>query len=179
MPLLPCHPNAEPVELNTSPEKVCYIISRARLFDVKVELVEPEPVSTPIDTEGRDVLADYPGDPTTAELREAIDDLNDDDIVDLIALAWGPSRRLQTRRMGGGVLASIDWAVMPLTDDQAIDNVAREMRQGVAMEPNGGAAVMAEPDTGPHGVCLTERRCDPPLLCAADRAIDAITALGG
>lgn len=80
--------NSEPVELNIGPEKVCYIIGKARVFDVKVEPVEPEPVYTPLDTEDRDVLEDYPGDPTTAELREAIDDLNDDEVVDLIALAW-------------------------------------------------------------------------------------------
>ena len=53
--------NVEPVELNIGPEKVCYIVSKARVFDVKVEPVEPEPASTEIDTEDRDVLEDYPG----------------------------------------------------------------------------------------------------------------------
>ena len=76
--------DAEPVELNISPAKVCDIISKARMFDVKVEPAEPEPV----DTEDQDVLEDYPGDPSAAELREVIDDLNDDEVVDLIALAW-------------------------------------------------------------------------------------------
>ena len=80
--------NAEPVELNISPGKVCYIVGMARVFDVKVEPVEPESGSAEIDTEDRDVLEDYSGDPNTAELRETIDDLNDDEIVDLIALAW-------------------------------------------------------------------------------------------
>ena len=80
--------NGEPVELNISPEKVCYVISKAREFDVKVEPVEPEMEAGSIDAGNQDVLEDYPGDPTAAELREAIDDLNDDEVVDLIALAW-------------------------------------------------------------------------------------------
>ena len=78
--------DAEPVELNISPAKVCDIISKARMFDVKVDPVGPELDS--IDTDNLDVLEDYPGDPSAAELREVIDDLNDDEVVDLIALAW-------------------------------------------------------------------------------------------
>jgi Protein of unknown function (DUF3775) len=77
----------EPVELNISPEKVCYIIAKGREYDVKVEPAEP-PSSGPTDAANRDMLEDYPDDPTAAELREAIDDLNDDEVVDLIALAW-------------------------------------------------------------------------------------------
>jgi hypothetical protein len=50
------------------------------MFDVKVEPVEPEPPSTSIGTEDQDVLEDYPGDLTAAELREVIDDLNDDEV---------------------------------------------------------------------------------------------------
>jgi Protein of unknown function (DUF3775) len=79
--------NSEPEELNISPEKVCYIISKARLFDVKVEPADSEP-STSLEAEDQDVLEDFPGDPTAAELRGTIDDLNDDEVVDLIALAW-------------------------------------------------------------------------------------------
>lgn len=78
----------EPIELNISLEKVCYIISKARQFDVKVEAVEPEPAEADIDAGNQDVLEDYAGDSTTAELRESIDELNDDEVVDLIALAW-------------------------------------------------------------------------------------------
>ena len=80
--------DSEPVELNISPEKVCYIITKAREFDVKVEPAELEPGAGSIDRGDQDVLEDYPGDPTAAELRQAIDDLNDDEVIDLIALAW-------------------------------------------------------------------------------------------
>ena len=77
-----------PPELNISPEKVCYIIVKAREFDAKVEPVEPDPGSNPADGGEREILEDYADDATLAELRAAIDTLNDDEVVDLIALAW-------------------------------------------------------------------------------------------
>jgi hypothetical protein len=77
-----------PVEINISPEKVCYIIVKAREFDAKVDPVEPEPGSNPSDDDDREILEDYADDATFQELREAIVDLNDDEVVDLIAIAW-------------------------------------------------------------------------------------------
>jgi hypothetical protein len=79
---------APSIELNISVEKICYIIIKAREFDAKVDPVEPDPGSNPIDSGQREVLEDYANDPTFAELRTAIDGLNDDEVVDLIALAW-------------------------------------------------------------------------------------------
>ncbi len=78
----------DPVELNISADTVCYIIAKAREFDVKVDPVEPDPGSNPIDSDESEILQDYPDDPTEDELRQAIDDLNVDEVVDLIALAW-------------------------------------------------------------------------------------------
>jgi hypothetical protein len=75
-------------ELNVSPEKVCYIIIKAREFDAKVDPVEPDPGSNPADDQEREILEDYADDPTLAELRSAIDVLNDDEVIDVIALAW-------------------------------------------------------------------------------------------
>jgi len=77
-----------PAELNISADKVCYIILKAREFDVKVEPSETDPGSNPADDDEREILEDHADDPTLAELRSAIDDLNDDEVVDLIALAW-------------------------------------------------------------------------------------------
>jgi hypothetical protein len=77
-----------PIDINISPEKVCYIIVKAREFDAKVEPVEPDPASNPSDDAGREILEDYADDPTFQELQQAIVDLNDDEIVDLIAIAW-------------------------------------------------------------------------------------------
>jgi hypothetical protein len=44
------------IELNVSPEKVCYIIAKAREFDARDEPVEPDPGSNPVDTGEREVL---------------------------------------------------------------------------------------------------------------------------
>ncbi|HUH86238.1 MAG TPA: DUF3775 domain-containing protein, partial [Stellaceae bacterium] len=78
----------EAIELNISVEKVCYIIVKAREFDAKVEPVEPDPGSDAADDGEREVLEDYADDPTLAELRSAIAGLNEDEVIDLIALAW-------------------------------------------------------------------------------------------
>ncbi len=77
-----------PVEINISTDKVCYIIVKAREFDVKVEPLEPDPGSNPSDDAEGAILEDYADDPTLLELRQAIRDLNDDEVVDLIAIAW-------------------------------------------------------------------------------------------
>ena len=86
-------------ELNISPEKVCYLVIKAREFDAKVEPVEPDPGSNPGDSGVREILEDYADDPTFAELHTAIDDLNDDEVIDLIALAW----------LGRGDFAKDEW----------------------------------------------------------------------
>ena len=78
----------DPIELDISTDTVCYIIAKAREFDVKGDPAELDPGANPIDEESEEILQDYPGDPTEDELREAIDDLNDDEVVELIALAW-------------------------------------------------------------------------------------------
>jgi len=77
-----------PVALNINPEKVGFIIVKAREFDAKVEPVEPDPGSNPTDDADREILEDYEDDPTLEELRGAIDSLDDDEVIDLIALAW-------------------------------------------------------------------------------------------
>lgn len=81
-------------------ETVCRIIERAREFDVKVEVVEPDPGSNPGDDEMRAVLEDYPDDATAEVLRQAIDDLNVDEQVELVALTW----------VGRGTFSAEEWS---------------------------------------------------------------------
>ena len=73
-------------EFNT--EKICYLILKAREFDVKVDVVEPDPGGNPSDSESGVVLQDYADDPTFHEIKEFIDDLNVDEQIDLVALTW-------------------------------------------------------------------------------------------
>jgi hypothetical protein len=72
--------------LNISPEAVCYIIVKAREFDVKVAPGEPDPGSNPSDDGDVEILEDYEDDPTYEELVSAIGALNDDQQWDLLAL---------------------------------------------------------------------------------------------
>ena len=74
--------------LQISSEKVCFILIKAREFDAKVEVEEPDPGSNPSDEDMREVLQDYADDATYDEVKEAIDDLNEDEQIELVALTW-------------------------------------------------------------------------------------------
>lgn len=89
----------EPVELNISPDTVNYIITRARQFDSDEELVESDTEEEPTDPEETEEGRTQDENATANELRETIDDLNDDEVVDLIALAW----------VGRGDFTRVDW----------------------------------------------------------------------
>jgi len=74
--------------LQIDPRKVCYLIFKAREFDAKVAVVEPDPGSNPTDDDMRGVLEDYPDDPVEAEIRTLVDSLNEDEQIDLVTLFW-------------------------------------------------------------------------------------------
>ena len=74
--------------LSISPEKVCFIILKARQYDVKDAVTEPDPGSNASDDGMVSVLEDHEDDPVRAELVSFIHDLNVDEQVDLVALAW-------------------------------------------------------------------------------------------
>jgi hypothetical protein len=78
----------EPPELNIGLDKLAFIIAKAREFDVSAasSIIEEE---TGADDAGDAIFPDEDvRDPTLDELEGAIDALNDDEIVTLIALAW-------------------------------------------------------------------------------------------
>ena len=77
-----------PVEIAVSLEKIGFIIVKAREYDAKVELDDPESGSNPADDLETDVLEDFRDDATLEELSAAIETLNEDEVIDLIALAW-------------------------------------------------------------------------------------------
>jgi hypothetical protein len=77
--------------LQISPDIVCFIILKAHAFDAKDDMVEPATGSNPPDDKED---ADY------AELKAAIDGLNEDEQIDLVALTW----------LGRGDFTKDEWA---------------------------------------------------------------------
>ena len=74
--------------LTISPEKVCFIIIKAREFDVKDAVTDPDPGSNPSDDKDAAVLEDHSDDPVVEELTSLINSLSVDEQVDLVTLAW-------------------------------------------------------------------------------------------
>jgi hypothetical protein len=74
--------------LTISPEKVCFIIIKAREFDSKDVVTDPDPGSNPADDMDRAVLEDHTDDPVVEEITSLINSLSVDEQVDLVALAW-------------------------------------------------------------------------------------------
>jgi hypothetical protein len=74
--------------LTIPPEKVCFFIVKAREFDVKDVVTDPDPGSNPADDAMVAVLEDHRDDPTLEELRSFINGLTEDEQIDLVALTW-------------------------------------------------------------------------------------------
>jgi Protein of unknown function (DUF3775) len=74
--------------LSISPEKAFFIVAKARQFDVKAGLTDPGSGSNASDDGMLSVLEDGPDDPVRSELVSFIHDLNEDEQVDLVTLAW-------------------------------------------------------------------------------------------
>ncbi|MGB5950571.1 MAG: DUF3775 domain-containing protein [Parvibaculum sp.] len=86
------------LDINT--DKVCYVIAKARMFDVKEEISDPDSGSNPTDEEMRDVLEDFADDPTQEELLAFIRGLDEEEQITLVALAW----------VGRGTFDRSEWA---------------------------------------------------------------------
>jgi Protein of unknown function (DUF3775) len=74
--------------LRISTEKVCYVVVKAREFDVKVAPEWLDDGSNPTDDGMTRILEDYADDPTLAELRSYLRAMDDDELEDLVALTW-------------------------------------------------------------------------------------------
>jgi len=75
-------------DLSISPEKVCYIIAKAREFDAKDVVTDPDDASNPADDAMISVLEDHRDDPVVQEIAAAIFGMSEDEQIDLVALAW-------------------------------------------------------------------------------------------
>jgi hypothetical protein len=74
--------------LNVNPETVCFLIEKARKFHAKEEVVIPEEPLSPSDSSALAVLADHRDDPAYSEFVTAVNDLEPDQQVELVALMW-------------------------------------------------------------------------------------------
>jgi hypothetical protein len=74
--------------LDVNPETVCFLISKARQFHAKEEVVIPEVPDSPAEDWGRQVLADHSGDLTFREFKATFKDLEPDQQFSVVALFW-------------------------------------------------------------------------------------------
>jgi Protein of unknown function (DUF3775) len=74
--------------LRISPEKVCFVVVKARELDVKVAPEWMDDGSNPTDDQMAQILEDYADDATLDELRSYLQALNDEELEDLLALTW-------------------------------------------------------------------------------------------
>ncbi len=116
----------EPADLNIGLDKIQGIVFKARAFDIEDYPDEPDPGEEPEAAQDREERLDQGDDPTEAELRELIDDLNDDEVVDLIALVW----------IGRG-----DFGIEELAEARTL---ARERHQGSSSRYLMGIPTLAE-----------------------------------
>ena len=75
-------------ELAISAAKIATIIAKARQFDVKDVVTDSDASSNASDDAMLSVLEDHRDDPVQSELTAIIRGLNEDEQIDLVALAW-------------------------------------------------------------------------------------------
>ncbi len=77
------------MELSVSLEAVCRLIVRARELEAQVPAIETDEDADPTDSDdGLAVLEDEANESVEAEMTAALDDLADDQIAEVLALAW-------------------------------------------------------------------------------------------
>ena len=85
--------------VDISPDKVGFIIVKAREFDVKVDPVDENMSADETEDNDRAVLEDFANDPTFMELHDFIEALNVEECWNLVALMW----------VGRGTFAKEEW----------------------------------------------------------------------
>jgi Protein of unknown function (DUF3775) len=78
----------DPPSLTITTEKVCFIIVKAREFDVKDVVTDPDDGSNATDDSMVSVLEDHGDDPVVDEIRGFMAAMNEDEQIDLVALTW-------------------------------------------------------------------------------------------
>jgi len=116
MPVIEEDDEDDVIELGISTEKVRFIIVKARQFDAKEGDADPDEGSNASDDGMADVLEDKPEDDSVRqELVSFINGLNEEEQINLVALAW----------VGRGTYDIDDW-------DEAIDTARTEHNKRTA-----------------------------------------------
>lgn len=76
------------MSIDIAPEKVAYVIIKAREYDAKVGAWNDTPEEGDAEEDPNAILEDFANDPTRAELASFISGLNFDEQANLVALAW-------------------------------------------------------------------------------------------
>ena len=147
-------------ELSISPEKLAFIIEKAREFDVKEGSSDLDSGSNAADDGMIDVLEDNGRDPVVRELSGFIRALNEDEQVDLVALMW----------LGRGAGGIEDWDELRASAMEArgeYDNPRRETTQYLLGEPMLGDLLADGLDE--FGVDWTDERITPDSSSESER----------
>jgi len=116
MPVIEQDDDEDVIELGISVDKVRFIIVKARQYDAKEGDADPDEGSNATDDGMADVLEDKPEDDAVrSELVQFINGLNEEEQLNLVALAW----------VGRGTYDIDDW-------DEAIDTARTEHNKRTA-----------------------------------------------
>ena len=76
------------IDLTVSTEQVCFIIAKARQFEVKDVPTVPDPGSNASDDRMVSVLEARGNDPVAQEIRAFVNAMDEDQKIDLVTLTW-------------------------------------------------------------------------------------------
>jgi hypothetical protein len=107
-------------------EKICFIVVKAREFDAKDTVTDPDNASNATDDGTISVLEDHRDDPVVQELRGFIGALTEDEQVDLVALAW----------LGRGDGGIEDWDTLRAEAARAHNNRTASYLLGMPQPPD-------------------------------------------
>lgn len=110
-------------ELRVSTERVCFIVVKARQYQVKDVVTDPEPRSNASDDEMRGVLEAHTDDPVGPELVSAFRAMNTDEQTDLVALVL----------LGRGDGDLSEWADLQTTAAQDLDGSTAAALLGIPL----------------------------------------------
>ncbi len=113
-------------ELSIPTDKLSFIIEKAREFDVKDEVTDPDDASNPSDDAMIAVLEDHKDDPVVKEITSVIHDMSVDEQVDLVTLVW--------LGRGDGTLA--DWSELRAEAARAHNNRTASYLLGMPLLPD-------------------------------------------